>query len=220
VTYDARGHARSPAPDDPAAYREAALVADLAGVARGCGDPAPVAGGLSMGAAVALHLALDDPAAVRALVLASLPAALAAGVGEGLAGRAEAFAAAIDAEGLEAAGARFVWGPASGLDREGAALVRQGFLEHPPHGLAHTLRQFLARLPSAEPLAPRLARLEHPVLVVSGEGDPASRAAGRALAERLPHARLVEIPGAGHVVNLARPDAFNAALEAFLERLP
>jgi 3-oxoadipate enol-lactonase len=33
---------------------------------------------------------------------------------------------------------------------------------------------------------------------------------------RIPGARYVEIPAAGHLANLERPRAFNAALEAFL----
>jgi len=218
VTYDARGHARSPAPDDASAYTGAALATDLAGVVAGCGDAHPVVGGLSMGAAVALRFALDHPSAARALVLASVPAGADGGGAPGR--RAAAFADAIEAEGLEAAGARFVWGPDSGLDAAGAALVRQGFLEHAPHALAHLLRGFLAHWPPPDRLAEELARLHRPVLVVSGALDRASVAAGRTLADRVPRVQRVEIPGAGHVVNLAKPEAFNAALVAFLEGLP
>jgi pimeloyl-ACP methyl ester carboxylesterase len=217
VVYDARGHARSEAPREAAAYREAELVMDLGRAAAASGDARPVVGGLSLGAAVALHYALAQPERVRALVLASPPAALAGG--RGVAERALAFAGAIEGEGLAAAGARFVWGPESGLDPAGAALVRQGFLEHAPHALAHTLREFLARLEPARALAARLAGLALPVLVVAGARDEGSLAAGRALAAALPDAQLLEIPGAGHVVNLAAPAAFDAALLGFLARL-
>ena len=47
----------------------------------------------------------------------------------------------------------------------------------------------------------------------------ASLPVSRTLAERLPHAELRVIEGAGHVVNLAAPAAFDAALLGFLERL-
>ena len=113
-----------------------------------------------MGAAVALRYALAHPERVRALVLASSPAGPASG--RGVAAHALAFAEAIEREGLAAAGARFVWGAGSGLDPAGAALVRQGFLEHAPHALAHTLREFLAKLEPVEALAPRLAGLALP----------------------------------------------------------
>jgi pimeloyl-ACP methyl ester carboxylesterase len=35
----------------------------------------------------------------------------------------------------------------------------------------------------------------------------------------IPDAELVLIPGAGHMSNLERPDAFNAAVRAFYARL-
>ena len=99
--------------------------------------------------------------------------------------------------------------------RRGAALVRQGFLEHAPHALAHTLREFLARLEPVETLAPRLAELRIPTLVIAGARDAASLPTCRALAAALPDAALVVIPDAGHVVNLAAPAAFDAALLDF-----
>jgi pimeloyl-ACP methyl ester carboxylesterase len=40
------------------------------------------------------------------------------------------------------------------------------------------------------------------------------------MAARIPGARLVVIPGAGHSPNLDRPDEFDAALAAFLDGLP
>src|SRR5262245_20443547 len=153
VVYDARGHARSEAPKDPAAYRMSELTQDLWRAAEAGDDSRPVLGGLSLGAAVALRAALARPGRARALVLASHPAG--PGSGHGVAARAGAFADAIEQDGLEAAGERFAWGPGSGLDPAGAALVRQGFLEHPPHALAHTLRETLAELEPVEALAAR-----------------------------------------------------------------
>jgi 3-oxoadipate enol-lactonase len=132
---------------------------------------------------------------------------------------AEQFAAAIERDGLDAAGARWVWGPGSGLDSAAARLVRQGFLEHPPHGIVHTLRA-LARQPPLEALVPGLRAVVQPALVIAGARDRMSLAPSRALAAALPAATLVEVPDAGHVVNLQKPAEFNAALVDFLERLP
>jgi hypoxanthine phosphoribosyltransferase len=216
AVYDARGHARSEAPREPEAYREPELIADLARVAATTGAARPVVGGLSLGAAVALRHALAAPERVGALVLASHPAG--PGSGHGVAAHALAFADAIEREGLEAAGARFVWGPASGLAPAERTLVRQGFLEHAPHGLAHTLREFLARLEPIEALAPRLAGLHIPALVIAGARDAGSLPTSQALAAALPLAELHVIEGAGHVVNLAAPAAFDALLLDFLGR--
>lgn len=214
LTWDARGHARSPVEGDyslDAFADDAASVLDAAGVRRA------VVGGLSMGAAVALRLALRRPERVRALVLASFPGGR--GVAGSAAASAEAFAQAIERDGLEAAGAEFVWGPRSGLDEAGARLVRQGFLEHRPEGLVRTLRGVLGALPSLTELDPLLAGVEAPALVVAGSEDAPSMESARALARALPRATFVEIHGAGHVVNLAAPDHFNTALRHFLEWL-
>lgn len=214
LAFDQRGHARSEAPADPGAYTLGALVGDALGVLAGRGEAAAVWIGLSLGAAVALEAALRAPAAVRGLVLASIPAGR--GGARGLSARAEAFADAIDAEGIEAAGARFAWGPGSGLDERGAALVRAGFLEHRPHALASTLRGVVAPLrPVAERRA-ELALVAAPTLVVAGALDGASLAPSRELAAAIPGARLEVVPAAGHVVNLAQPEAFGALLDAFL----
>src|SRR5437868_6010523 len=58
VRFDARGHARSDAPDEPRAYRPEAFVADVARVLDVAGAAVAVVGGLSMGAAIALRFAL------------------------------------------------------------------------------------------------------------------------------------------------------------------
>lgn len=56
-----------------------------------------------------------------------------------------------------------------------------------------------------------------PVLVIVGEHDrQATPAYAAAMAARFPDARLHVIAGAGHISNVEAPEAFNAALGAFL----
>lgn len=217
VRFDARGHARSEAPESPDAYTPTAFVADLGRVLDGAGAATAVVGGLSMGAGIALRFALAHPERTRALVLAAFPAG--AEHPGGYASVAQRFAARIERDGLDAAGAEFVWGPSSGLDAQGAALVRRGFLEHAPHAMAHVLRGVIAVQPSAAALAPLVAELRTPTLVIVGARDRISLDASRAVAAAIPRARLVEIPDAGHLVNLARPSEFNAAVAEFLAEL-
>src|SRR2546427_4201777 len=133
VRFDARGHARSEAPAEASAYTPDAFVADLGRVLDQVGARAAVVGGLSMGAGTALRFALAHPERVQGLVLAAFPPG--AGAPGTFAAVAAEFADAIEREGLEAAGARFVWRASSGLHPAAARLVRRGFLEHPPHGL-------------------------------------------------------------------------------------
>ena len=61
----------------------------------------------------------------------------------------------------------------------------------------------------------RLAEIRMPVLLVSGAADP-SLPSAKLLAQRLPNARLVEIPGAGANPNLEQPAAYNKLLTDFL----
>lgn len=65
--------------------------------------------------------------------------------------------------------------------------------------LAHSMRSL--------DLTPGLSQVTCPVDVVCGQRDRANRKAARALAARLPRARLHIIPGAGHEVNRDAPGA-------------
>lgn len=218
AAFDVRGHARSEAPGDAAAYRPVCFVADVARVLDHLGAEHAVVGGLSMGAGIAARFAATYPARVRALVLASLPP----GAEQGTRQRswALAFADAIDRDGLEAAGARYAWGAESGLDANAAKLVRAGFLEHRPHAIAHMLRELLAVQPGWSGIAEALGAQALSALVIAGERDPVSLGPCRNLAQALAGAELLVVPNAGHVVNLEARDAVSAALRVFLERLP
>ena len=55
------------------------------------------------------------------------------------------------------------------------------------------------------------------MLVVVGSEDGPSLRTSRALVVALPHARLVVVPRAGHVVNLQKPDEVSAAMREFLD---
>ncbi len=62
-----------------------------------------------------------------------------------------------------------------------------------------------------------LARIGVPVLLLAGARDgTAPPAVMERMAARIPGARLVVLPAAGHLANLEQPAAFNAALAAFL----
>ena len=63
-----------------------------------------------------------------------------------------------------------------------------------------------------------LGAIAVPTLVLSGSKDKNAPAPMMAkMAEHIPSAAYVELEGAGHLVNLERPEAFNGALNRFLE---
>jgi pimeloyl-ACP methyl ester carboxylesterase len=56
-----------------------------------------------------------------------------------------------------------------------------------------------------------------PTLLIWGEDDRRSPVSvGRQMCRSIPGARLVVIPGSGHMSNLERPERFNAEVRAFL----
>jgi pimeloyl-ACP methyl ester carboxylesterase len=64
-----------------------------------------------------------------------------------------------------------------------------------------------------------LPQIAGPTLVITGEHDAtAPPEVSRRMAERIPGATCSIVPGAGHLLNLEQPAAFNAALLAHLSR--
>lgn len=64
-----------------------------------------------------------------------------------------------------------------------------------------------------------LPRISVPTLVIVGEEDTVTPpSASEFLVRNIADAVLVKIPAAGHLTNIEQPEAFNAALETFLDR--
>jgi pimeloyl-ACP methyl ester carboxylesterase len=71
--------------------------------------------------------------------------------------------------------------------------------------------------PLQPPAVGRLAEIHAPLLVIVGDRDEENiQKIVTQIAEQVPGAQRVVIPGAGHIVNLERPQEFNAALLRFL----
>lgn len=217
AAFDVRGHARSEAPSGASEYRPERFVADVCRVLDFLGAARAVVGGLSMGAGIAARFAAAHPERTAGLVLAALPPGAKGGSRQR--NWAFEFAGALDRDGTAVAGARFAWGPESGLDERAGKLVQLGFAEHEAHALAHTLRELLAVQPDAESLGRMLAPLDVPTLLLVGDRDPVSLGPIRQLAVALETAELVVVPGAGHAVNLEARDAVSTALRTFASRL-
>lgn len=97
---------------------------------------------------------------------------------------------------------------------EVAERLRTLILEQPPDALIAALRG-LAERPDATPLLPGITV---PTLVLRGAEDALVAATeAEALAAAIPDARLVTIPGTGHLPNVEDPAAFDRALVHFLE---
>ncbi len=94
--------------------------------------------------------------------------------------------------------------------------LRQMILSGDPVGYAATSRG-LAERPNFTPLLPQI---ECPTLLIVGRQDAISTVAEmNAMARAIPHSRIVEIDGAGHVTPLEAPGEVTAAMEEFLSEL-
>ncbi|BBB01710.1 putative hydrolase [Actinacidiphila reveromycinica] len=170
--------------------------------------------GLSMGGQVVLEFHRLFAARVAGLVLADTFAQ-----GETPAGRKERYdrAEVLERDGMAA----YAHGV---LD----SMVDPGTVRDQPEVAAHVLRMMLGAPPQGAAAALRgraerpdytgtLARIAVPTLVVVGRRDvftPVSDA--EFLHERIAGSRLAVVEGAGHMPNLERPGAFDAALAGLL----
>ena len=167
--------------------------------------------GYSMGARLALGLALRHPATVSELVLESGTAGI-EDAGERAQRKADDddLAAFIEREGMEKFVDRWERHPTLASLRPFAAQLRSERLAHRPAGLASALRHLGA---GAQPSYwADLPRLRVPVRLITGANDEKFSALARRMRDLLPHALLIPIPDCGHAPHLERPQAFVEAL--------
>ena len=191
---------------------------DLAAIVRRLGAERVDVVGYSLGARIALRLAIAHPAAVHRLVLEAPSAGIAdGGVRAERAVADAARARLVVEEGIEVFAARWEAEPvlAGEATLPPDARTRQQAIRraNAPLGIAASL--VYAGQGSMEPLHPRLAEVGAPTLVVVGAEDPA-RARAEEVAAGIPGARLVAVAGAGHAPHLEQPDRFHALVLDFL----
>ena len=213
VRYDARGFGRSTR-DADTSYSHAD---DLWRLLAHLEIDTAVLVGLSMGGRIVVEATLTAPTRVRALVLLD---AVLDGVPWDPASE----------RGMQAVGEGL---RAGGLDEAKAAWLRHDFFV-PARRTAEVARRLAEMVgdysgvnwTSPDPHAShpnsieRLATIAAPTTVVTGELDvPCFQEMSDVLADRIPGARKVTVPGVGHMVNMEAPEAVNALLrEVVLDR--
>ena len=223
IVVDLLGHGRSDAPADPARFAVERQADDLAALVCAVGAPVADVLGYSMGARIALALALDHPAVVRRLVLES-PSAGIADPAERDRRRAadEALAETIERDGVAAFVEHWEGQPLFASHATLPVAAREGLrrqrLGHMPAGLANALRG--GGQGAMTPFQHRLGEVRAPTLVVVGSLDPVGRQRAAAVAGGIPGARLEVVEGAGHTPHLERPAAFRRLVSAFLAGAP
>ncbi len=190
-------------PGEPASV--AAFAQALAGPIAALGEPVVLCGS-SMGGAIALELALARTPGVRGVVTIGSGARLrvAPALLEGLEADFAAAARSLAPHFFAEPRPEWVAGAVAAMELVGAA---------------QTLRDF--RACDAWDARERLGDLAVPLLALVGERDALTPPkVSQALADRVPRGETRILPDAGHLAAIEAPAAINAALRAFLERLP
>lgn len=207
-----RGIGLSDAPADPA-YDLATVGREVLGVAEG---PLHVMGA-SLGAAVAIEMALAAPDRVRSLVLltpfVTLGARLDAVLDAWCRVAAEASRPALAAVMLP-----WLFSAEHLADARVRARTARGLAEMAARVPAESLPRYAAGLRAwSGRRAGDLARLAVPALVVTGTEDLLTPD-GRDVADAIPGARFLAVGGAGHAVALEASEAVRRAVLEHLER--
>ena len=208
VLVDAPGHGRS-------GEVRADLVTGAALLAAAGGRATYV--GYSMGARLALHVALHHPEVVAGLVLVGGTAGI-DDPDERAARRAsdEVLATRLRSVGVEAFLDEWLAQPLFAT-LSPAAAHRDARRANTADGLASSLE--LAGTGTQEPAWDQLRRIDVPTLVVAGAQDTKFAALGERMAISIgEHAELALVPGAGHTAHLEQPAAFLALLRPWLSR--
>ena len=223
VIYDLRGHGRT-GPTAAPRYTAGLLADDLRGLLDHLDIRRAAVCGLSLGGMIAQAFAARHPDRLAGLALCDTAAASALSVGDRLQ-RALFPAWAARATVRTLGVPRFV-DLAFGF---AAATKGAAWLGDDP-AIEHYIR---ASMRATDPTecgkifdliyhfsTQDLSRVDTPTLLLHGARDAAAiRRHMGVLADRLPHAERVEIAGAGHLPNLERPAAFNAALGRWFARV-
>jgi pimeloyl-ACP methyl ester carboxylesterase len=201
LAIDLRGHGDSSAPADDN-YSSSALAADVAAVVDALRLDRFVLVGHSMGGSAAIAYAGANPQRVAGLVLAGAP-------GKIPADQASTILASIEAD-YDAAMAKH-WDALLTQARPDvrARLLRERQSVGKPASIS-----IIRSLFADDPLPP-LGRYSGPTLIIVTDGDDQPVDLHRVLPQ-LPTAR---IDGTSHWPHLDKPDAFDAALDAFLARI-
>ena len=203
--WDMRGHGQSDYPEDPAAYSEALTVGDMAALLDEIGAKSAIVGGLSLGGYMSLAFYRAYPERVEALLI-------------------------IDTgPGFKKDEAREAWNKraldtAERFEREGLGVLKSASRERSTvshrdaTGLARAARGMLTQRDAR--VIELLPDIKVPSLIVVGADDTPFLAASDYMAGKIPGAKKVVIPSAGHAVNSDQPQAFIDAVLPFFGSLP
>ena len=204
IVWDMRGHGRSDSPNDQSEYSHEKSVEDMAALLDVVGVEKAIVAGLSLGGYISLAFHLAHPQRVRALIIIDTgPGFKSDDAQERWNAHALEILSKLESQGL---------GYLSSATKERSTSSHRSVdgLIRAAHGM---LIQRDARVINSLP------NINVPTLIVVGANDVPFHNAAQYMAEKIPNARKVVIPDAGHAVNIDQPVIFNKAVCDFLESL-
>jgi 3-oxoadipate enol-lactonase len=206
VRYDLRAHGQSDTATAPFSH-----LGDLVEVLDTLKISKASLVGLSAGSTIALDAALEHPSRIDRIVLSGpAPSGYVPKERPAFAGD---LMAALQARDFSKAAEVLLTTPVFAAPAESQALVRQMVTEN--DRLWTVPRELMTAPPRTA--IDRLEQVRVPTLVLIGELDTLQREPAELLGKRIPGARLIVVPGGGHLLNLTSPREFEAAVSVFLK---
>ncbi|MDM1243768.1 3-oxoadipate enol-lactonase [Acinetobacter indicus] len=209
ICYDTRGHGASSAPQGP--YTLDQLGQDVVNLLDYLNIEKAAFCGISMGGLTGQWLAINKPERFSHVVVCNTAAKI---------GQEQAWnerAALVREQGLapiaSTAAGRWFTEPFIQSNAATVATLSNDLGAGSPEGYASCC-EALAKADVRE----QLKDIQVPVLIVAGQQDPVTTVAdGEFMQQRIANAELFEI-NASHISNIEQPEAFNQAVQAFIQR--
>ena len=218
ITYCHRGYPPSDVPEEPGAYSQERLVADMQELLTHLGFERAYIAGLSMGASTALRFAIAHPEMCRALIVAST------GTGSTDVERhLEVWrqnVQRLQSEGIGGYANEYARGPAriqfQRKDPVGWEKFRAGLAAHSAMGSALMTQGVQLKRPTVFQLEENMRRLTMPTLLMVGDEDQPCIEPMLFMKQCIPGSGLAMFPLSGHAINLEEPALFNSTVLDFL----
>ena len=223
IAYNARGYAPSDVPEDWQGYSQARVRDDVRAVLDALKIQRAHIVGLSMGAFATLHFGFAYPDRALSLTVAGGGTGAHPASYRAFQEDARKYAELIRREGMAGFAATYGHGPSrvqlQRKDPRGFAEFVRQLTEHSAAGSANTMQGYQGRRPSLYELTAEMARLELPVLVMTGDEDEPCLEASLLMKRAIRRAGLAIFPRSGHPINLEEPALFNQLLESFFHQV-
>lgn len=218
IMVDARGHGLSGAPDE--GHNPSIQANDCAGLISALGLDRPVVIGHSMGAIMALALAANHPAAVGAVILEDPPAGWMPNAGRPVLSEDEAVESRRGFDewiaGIKSKTRQQL------IDDQRAEAPQWAEAELGPWADAKIALHQNALKYVVMDEDPVFSAIRAPVLLITGDtsfGAIVSPEQAQALQQIVPHARIAQIPEAGHCIRRDQPAAYEQVVRSFLRTI-